>query len=522
MMKPYRYVNTHTENLPVGMRLLVIGLVCLLSVACSENKPLSHIAQIKEKGELHIVTRNNPTTYYVGPQGPTGIEYELAQSFANFLNVELVVTVADNNSDILNLVSNQQVDLAAAGLTITPDREFDVRFGPSYQEVTQKLVFKQGEPWPRNIEQLNGELRITSNSSHSEELIQLKSRFPGLSWSETSELSSEELMTQVLNGEIAYTIADSNELALHRRFYPELSIAFSVDQPKPLAWAFSKKTDDTLYLAAIEFFGKINDSGKLSALIDRYYGHVAKFDYVGTRSFLAASQKKLSQYEALFKEAAFQFDLDWRLLAAVSYQESLWNPKAKSPTGVRGMMMLTLPTAKQMKIKNRLDPKESIMGGAKYLKKILVRLPKTIDTPDRTWFALASYNVGWGHVNDARIITEQQGGNPNKWVDVKERLPLLRQKQFYKKTKFGYARGNEPVIYVSNVRLYYDTLAWLHQEPTHFDLPTPNMIPETMLADNSVNDEGIPDTQQQGLESESPTTPNPLKKKTAEKSTTAD
>ena len=231
------------------------------------------------------------------------------------------------------------------------------------------------------------------------------------------------------------------------------------------------------------------------------FDYVKKFDYVGTKHFLDATDKKLNQYLDYFKDAGLNHNLDWRLLAALSYQESHWNPRAKSPTGVRGMMMLTLPTAKQMKVTNRLSAEQSIVGGAKYLKKILARVPDTINNPDRTWFALAAYNVGWGHVQDARKITELEGDNPNKWVDVKKRLPLLRQKKYYKFTRYGYARGDEAVAYVTNIRRYYETLSYLHQEPRFQDLPDIPASPEKLLAENSKKvNAGEKDSKQQGNE----------------------
>ena len=172
--------------------------------------------------------------------------------------------------------------------------------------------------------------------------------------------------------------------------------------------------------------------------------------------------------------------MDWRLLAAIGYQESHWNPRARSPTGVRGIMMLTLNTAKHIGVKNRLDAEQSIMGGAKYFKIVLKRIPARIPEPDRTWFALASYNIGWGHVEDARILTERQGADPDRWVDVKERLPLLRQRKYYKQTRYGYARGNEPVQYVDNIRRYYETLQWISDE-----VELEAQSSKTMLAEQS-------------------------------------
>ena len=199
---------------------------------------------------------------------------------------------------------------------------------------------------------------------------------------------------------------------------------------------------------------------------------------MGARQFHKATQKKLVEYKDMFVEYAGD-DLDWRLLAAVSYQESHWKPHAKSPTGVRGMMMLTLNTAKQLGIKNRLDAEQSIRGGAQYLRKVIKRVPPRISDPDRTWFALAGYNVGWGHVEDARIITQQLGLDPDKWSDVKESLPLLQKKKWYKKTKHGYARGAEPVKYVNNIRRYYDVLVWQDEEIDAPDSELPNTDEQT-------------------------------------------
>jgi len=152
--------------------------------------------------------------------------------------------------------------------------------------------------------------------------------------------------------------------------------------------------------------------------------------------------------------------IDWRLLAAISYQESHWNEKAISPTGVKGLMMLTQATAKDLGVKDRTQARDSIDGGARYLKQRIAIIPERVLEPDRTWFALASYNIGFGHLNDARILTQQLGKNPDKWIDVKQFLPLLSQEKWYSQTRHGYARGKEPVRYVSNIRSYLDLLIW--------------------------------------------------------------
>ncbi len=423
----------------------------------------SHLAQVKQRGVLTVITRQSPTTFYESYGGPDGLEYQLASRFAEYLGVNLEISLASNLTEIIQSVNNGDADLAAAGLSITEEREQWLSFAAPYDRVYPKLVFKQGNRWPRDFRQLDGELRVMADSSHAYHLLKVKREFPGLSWSETNEETSEDLLISVLDGHIDYTIADSNELALNRRFYPELAIAFSVGEGNDLAWAFSRNEDDSLRAEAIKFFDQFKRSGDLDRLLEQYYGHVENFDYVGTRTFLKASREKLPKYLPLFQKYATD-EIDWRLLAAIAYQESHWNPRAKSPTGVRGLMMLTLPTAKQLGVKSRLDPEQSIRGGARYIAKNKRRIPQRIPEPDRTWLALAAYNIGFGHLEDARRLTEKFGADPDRWVDVKEHLPLLRQRKYYRQTRFGYARGDEPVRYVDNIRRYYETLVWLSDE----------------------------------------------------------
>ena len=462
------------------LSLFVLLLTVSLISSCKQQK-VSKLDQILKRGYITVVTRNSPTTYYESANGLSGIEYEMVTQFAEFLGVEARFEVNDNLKEISNLVESEAVDFAAAGLTVTPFREQALRFAPSYQRITSKLVFKQGKKWPRNLAQLNGELRVVAHSSYSQALLKLKPDYPHLHWSETTEQTAEELLMMVLDETIDYTIVDSTELDLNRRFHPELAVAFTIGEPQSLAWAFPRSEDHSLFSKAIEFFGEQNGLGRIAQLSEKYYGHVEKFDYVGARRFHHAAQNNLDKYKHYFVDAAGE-DLDWRLLAAQSYQESHWKPKAKSPTGVRGMMMLTLRTAKQLGIKNRLDAEQSILGGAEYFRKVKNRVPDRIAEPDKTWFALAGYNVGWGHVEDARKITQAQGADPDKWSDVKERLPLLQKKKWYKKTKHGYARGAEPVRYVTNIRRYYDVLVWLDEEQLEPESPEELVETESLIA----------------------------------------
>ena len=423
-----------------------------------------------------VVTRNSPTTYFESADGPTGLEYEMVKMFANELGVELTLVIPDSLSDILNKISSNAVHIAAAGLTITKDREKIFRFGPAYQEINEQLIYNVTNKRPKNLSSLNGTLEVIANSSHEERLKYLNVLTKDLSWKSNHEVESEELLQMVSDNMIEYTIADSNELALHQRFLINLRVAFDISEPQYLAWALPKTDDNSLFLEVQKFFIKIKENGELTRLIEQNYGHVENFDYVGTKIFRRHIEKRLPKYQAFFEKAAKEWNVDWRLIAAMGYQESHWNPDAVSPTGVRGIMMLTLKTAKEMNIKNRLDPETSISGGAKYFKKTLDRMDENITEPDRTWMAMAAYNIGYGHVQDARKITGKLKKNPNLWVDVKHALPLLAKSKWYKQTRYGYARGWEPVRYVENIRSYYDILKWVDESDT---VTTP--VPEEFL-----------------------------------------
>ncbi|MCU7915053.1 MAG: membrane-bound lytic murein transglycosylase MltF [Candidatus Thiodiazotropha sp. (ex Gloverina cf. vestifex)] len=449
-------MGRHSSILHTGS-LITAGLALL--IGCSIPPPL--VDRIKAAGELIVVTRNSGTTLYEGPEGLTGFEYDLVQLFAEELGVKPHFIIPKRFDDLLPRVINGDAHLAAAGLTVTPDRVSKIRFGPAYQEITQQIIYRQGKRRPRKIEDLiGGKLVILAGSSHEEELLRLKPSYPELTWESRSDLESAELMQMVYNNQIDYTIADSNEFAITRRFMPNLGVAFDLTQPQSLAWAMAHAEDASLFNTMNQFFDRIAEDGTLEQLIERYYGHIGRLNFVELKTFVKHFEKRLPKYIAYFKEAAEITDIDWRMLAAIGYQESHWDPKAKSPTGVRGIMMMTLASAKQMKIESRLDPQQSIIGGGKYLRYIEKRLPERIQEPDRLWLTLAGYNVGFGHLEDARILTEHLDGDPDKWADVKKHLPKLSLKKWNSTLKHGYARGNEPVNYVDNIRAYYELMRW--------------------------------------------------------------
>ena len=352
------------------------------------------------------------------------------------------------------------------------------------------MVYRNGTLRPRGVEDLIGNhLEVMDGSSHAETLQTLRYEHPQLTWLEHPVADEEELLERVSSGELRFTVADSSAIQVSQYFHPEVRVAFELGEPQDLAWAMKPGLDDSLRDAVARYFDQVGGTGLLAALEDRYFGHTEEdFDYVGARTFLRHIERRLPRYRVWFQEAARGVDMDWRLLAAVGYQESHWNPNAVSPTGVRGLMMLTNTTARSLGITDREDPRQSIDGGARYLRRVLNRIPERIAEPDRTWLALAAYNIGWGHLEDARVITEIRDGDPDNWSDVRESLPLLTQRKWYSRVRYGYARGWAPVHYVDNIRSYYEVLLWLTADDTEEPVTADNELPDESASDETPAD----------------------------------
>lgn len=435
------------------------AILCLLVGTCQQAPPL--LDQIRTLGELRVVMRNSPTAYYLGANGPEGPEYDLIQQFAADLGVAVYVYTVPGFADIRDQITKGDAHIAAAGLTIDEAWGDAVTFGPPYQQVRQHLIYRQGKPKPRSLKDINGtHLEVAAGSAQAATLRRVRDRFPDLAWVERARGDSLDLLGDVAEGNIDYTIADSTEFALGRNYHNVVRVGFDLMAGESLAWAMNSR-DDSLRRRVSRFFADINHSGRLAAVLDRYYGKSDRFEFVGPRSFLRDVQTRLPRYREWFEQAAADVGEDWRLIAAIGYQESHWRPDAVSPTGVRGLMMLTMDTARHIGVENRIDPRQSIFGGARYYALVRAKIPQRVPDPDRTWLALAAYNVGYGHLEDARILTQAQGRNPDLWQDVRAFLPLLAQEYWYTQTKHGYARGWEPVRYVDNIRAYLDILEWV-------------------------------------------------------------
>ena len=441
----------------------------------------------RQSKQIVVVTHNGPNTYYVnGDSEFAGLEYDLAKLFAKELGPEYSVKflLVDNISRVIPALLKGKAHFAAADLSVTHLRRHLVRFTTPYQTAQQRVVFNlEQNDKPRNIEDLLGKsIAVPSGSSFAERLESIGKSKSGLHWKELKNANADELVEQVAEGLLDYTIADTHLISVLQNYYPNIGAGFAVGKPENVAWAFPKTGDQWLYDKANAFFERIKKDGTLRNLLDRYYGHSERLKPVDVTAFLQRSRTLLPKYTELFKQAQELTGLDWRLLAAISYQESHWDRFNTSPTNVRGLMMLTEATADRLGVTDRLDPKQSISGGARYLLTLKDTLPDRIREPDRTWLALAAYNIGYAHLEDARVLAQRLKLNPDRWADVKKTLPLLNKPEYYTTLKYGYASGGAPVIFVESIRTYYQILE-RYADPREQALPSFDLVWLSMRAE---------------------------------------
>ncbi len=413
-----------------------------------------------QTGELVVLTRNSPRTYYLDAAGnPVGFEHDLAVMFARDEGWKVRFVLADTLDNLFYKLKKGQAHLAAAGLAVTDWRLIRMDFGPVYAQEREVVVCGPTAPNVRRIQDLVGlRFEVMEGSSHVERLRALRRQVPGLAWKAVDTSSEDDLLERTSTGLADCAMADELSYQLSRNFLPGLRKAFELGISRQIAWAIPKSADVRLLTDVQAFFREIKKNGELDRLKERYFGHLHRLAEADVVGILEKRTKLLPDLKPYFYQAQMDTGIDWRLLAALAYQESQWNANAVSPTWVRGIMMLTEDTADQMKVDNRLDPKQSILGGARYFAQLLAGIPDTVPEPDRTWMALAAYNIGPGHLEDARRLAAKLGKNPNSWKDVKDVLPLLGRSRYRNQLRYGYARGGEARVLAENVRIYYDIL----------------------------------------------------------------
>ena len=434
--------------------LAIFALAALIGCAPSPVPPP------EQSGELVVATRNSPTTYFLDTEEqPSGFEYDLVTAFAGKHGWKTRFLVADTLDELFEMVASGQAHLAAAGLTASNERRSHMRFGPNYGQIKEWVVCRPSDKPPRGVEDLIGlRIEVVAGSSHVDHLKLHRHHLPALKWVEMDTPGSEELLERLDIGLSDCTVVDSDSLDVARNFHPNLRPVFVLESAQPQAWMIGRNMDMGFSRQLVVFFREMERSGELGRLRERYFGHVNRLQEADVLGVLEKRGTLLRDLRRHFEAAQGETGLDWRLLAAIAYQESQWDAHAVSPTGVRGIMMLTEDTADQLGVKDRLDARESILGGARYVVQLKSALPEEIPEPDRTWLALAAYNIGQGHLNDARSLARRLGKNPDEWRDMKAVLPLLSRSEHAGSLKYGYARGGEARAFAENVRIYYDIL----------------------------------------------------------------
>lgn len=450
-------LRTHLLRVKPSSRTVIrASLLTILLLGIFQVQPKSTALQlIHERGELVVTGISGPTTFYQTSNGARGLQYELARLFAEDLGVKLVLQNASNTEQVLDTLRRNSTDLAITGLTSDDPRLNRLRTATPYMEVSEQLVQRLNRPLPASFDALeNARIGVMAGSSEAHRLKALIRWRPDLALIEFEGLDPMELLQRLDRGELDYVALHSNEFDARRALFPQIGVALNLQENSELAWAFVKTRDKSLFAAAQAFLARKQADGSLDRLVS-FYSQGNTFDPHSIRAFQRDVARRLPLYQAHFEKSGKKQGIDWRLLAAIAYQESKWQPDAISPTGVQGIMMLTNDTASFLGVADRTSVPDSIRGGAAYYRMITNNLPPSVREPDRTWMALAGYNMGPAHVDRARKLAQRAGDDADKWLVVSQHLRQMAQE----------ARANgrnipvgQALHYVQQVRRYYDSL----------------------------------------------------------------
>lgn len=452
-----------TELARQAARLAALALAAIVA-ACG----VSELPSPEEAQTLVVAVRPGPASWFPGPDGTTqGIDHDLIERFAREKGVPLtVVTVSDAGALIERVVAGE-AHVGIGGLFrpryVKPPVEKGRTHPPllwtsGYETAEAVVVYARDAFRPRGFKDLAGaEVAYVESSGIEGVLAQVRRDHPEIVWVPMKASSADALLAAVDEGNVDFAVVSSIDAAVGRNIHLDVDVAFPLGVKRELAWAIGGHHPE-LARELDDFLARMRRDGTLARLAERYFaprGEIARLD---AGVFMERMRTSLPVWKPMFVAAQEATGIDWRLLAAVAYQESQWDPGATSETGVRGFMQLTEDTARHLGVSDRLDPRQSVLAAARYLRDLKEKLPKRIVEPDRTWFALAAFNIGQGHLEDARVQAQRDRLDPDRWRDVRKALPLLALPEYYEKARLGYARGGMPVAFVDRVRAYYDIL----------------------------------------------------------------
>jgi len=435
------------------------------------------LQRIQKTGEITVVTRNTAHCYYLYRDQPMGFEYELAQAFAEYLGVRLQIKVVDRWEEMVAALNNGSAAFIAASTPIIPKWQPEVAFSDGYMQVAQQIITHRKNARIKKVADLSGKtIDVRKGTAYQQRLVELKDQGIDLSIRLHDDLPTEELIQKVADEEIDFTIANSNIILINRRNFPGAVSTGSINDRMHLGWAVYPKAIELLEQMNA-FLKGIKKNGQFDSIYNKYYGDTKDFDYVDLKAFHARVKARLSRYSPFIKAAAKKYGFDWRLIAAQIYQESHLNPWAKSRAGARGLMQIMPATGKSLGVTDLFDPVQNINAGVQYLKNLFEYFEMARGN-DRLLIALAAYNIGQGHIHDARKLAKKKGLDPNKWESLSKTLPLLRYRKYYKHAKYGFCRGTEPIRYIKQIMIYYDVLKrqGFEYKTARAQAPEPNRV----------------------------------------------
>lgn len=463
------------------MRHLILFIVLVTLIGCStekkiENKKaeLDDLAKISKRGKLVALTGYNAYSYFIYRGQPMGYEYELVKRLADYLNVELELKIVKSIDKMIEMLEDGKGDLVAFNLTVTKDRMHRVAFTEYHNVTKQVLIQRKPENWfkfsrarldremIRNPFELIGKnIVVRESSSYKSRLKNLSNEIGGdvIIEEADSNYTTQDLIRLVSEGEIDYTIADENIAMLVQSYYRNIDYKTSISLPQRIAWAVSNNST-TLLDTINTWIRQMKKKTEYYVLYNKYYKSRNGFNRRYKSEYFANKSGKISRYDELIKVYADSLNWDWRLLASQIYQESRFNPNAKSWAGAKGLMQLMPATQEQFGVKNPDDPYESLDAGIRYIMWLDKYWSETIeDKQERIKFVLASYNIGPGHVKDAMRLAQKYKADSSKWSDNVESYLLNKsEKKFFNDevVKYGYCRGIETVNYVREIFERYE------------------------------------------------------------------
>lgn len=444
-----------------NVRYALLGLACAFWLTSGpESKDVW--AQIQDLGVLRVATVNGPFTLYEASDGRAGFEFELVHKLAEELRLAVDWRVYPSVGDALAEVALGNAHLLAAAWSRPLHIPPGLLLTSFYRQAPYVLACSARDSHCRvNLEQVGAKEVVMVEGAPVDEVRGALPQAVLLRSPQAVDFLLERLHQDLVEP----LVVDADSLTLAQRLYPSLRTGPAVGAPVAKVWAVPSAGGQALHGRVQGYLDQARRSGYLQRLEDRHFKHLDRLDDYSQRAFRQRLETRLPAFRPLFEKAGERFGIDWRFLAAMAYQESAWDPDAVSPTGVRGLMMLTRATAREVGVRQRTDPKQSIDGGAQYFLKLHARVAPDAPEPDRTWMTLASYNLGYGHFLDLQQLTRNLGGNDRSWVDLRAHLPKLMQPRWYQSLRHGYARGTEARAYVGNIRAYFDLLRWLYPMP---------------------------------------------------------